>query len=464
MVGRRRRRKTRFVVGRKPPYSIYAPVKHPPHCICKLCTKHRPAEAERLGVDVALVWERPLVIRARRLSPYPDDANKSAEWALQMIRETETLLKSALTRGTSRDPERITFAAAAAIYLKDHGAMMPASSLERAKQVIEHTRVVIVRDEDDRPFADLPCSSLRPVDGRGYQRARLAQTPRPANATINREWNTIRAILNYAAENDLIAANPIPAGSVEALPTPGPRTEFFHPSEWQRFIRAFDDDVAWRGRLEAEHDRSKERMWRGISLGKGGRRPDSDDAKLRLERYREMTPLIRAYLHTAARLEELTGLRWKDVDLAHGTVTIWQSKTAKVKPSKTLPLSSWMRADLQARRGIGDALVYRRGDGGRYSPMQVQRWMEVAKELSGVNPALTIHSIRHTAASWVTIAGFSETMVAELLGHSRKRRSTTAGYSHLASGSLVPIIAAIETIERDGYPEEVERGGKRGSL
>lgn len=54
----------------------------------------------------------------------------------------------------------------------------------------------------------------------------------------------------------------------------------------------------------------------------------------------------------------------------------------------------------------------------------------MAKRLAGVRPELRIHDLRHTAASWLTIAGTSERKVRDVLGHTDARM--TARYSHLA--------------------------------
>ena len=69
--------------------------------------------------------------------------------------------------------------------------------------------------------------------------------------------------------------------------------------------------------------------------------------------------------------------------------------------------------------------------------------------LAGVRRPLSIHSVRHTVGSWLTIAGTPERHVAEMLGHAQ--RSVTSGYSHLAQGSLGPILETLERIEREGF-------------
>jgi len=89
--------------------------------------------------------------------------------------------------------------------------------------------------------------------------------------------------------------------------------------------------------------------------------------------------------------------------------------------------------------------------------MEIQRAFAVALKLSEGNPALSVHSIRHTVGSWLTIAGHPERHVAEILGHSLQ--SVTRRYAHLAKGSLRPVLDDLVRIESEGFRPE-EKGEK----
>ena len=58
-----------------------------------------------------------------------------------------------------------------------------------------------------------------------------------------------------------------------------------------------------------------------------------------------------------------------------------------------------------------------------------------------MRPELRIHDLRHTAASWMTLAGESERKVRDVLGQTDVR--TTARYAHLAPNDLQTAVDVI---------------------
>jgi integrase len=136
-------------------------------------------------------------------------------------------------------------------------------------------------------------------------------------------------------------------------------------------------------------------------------------------------------------------------------VTIHQHKT---RTAKSVPICAPLRALLQSLApGVGNALVFRKADGSGFYPMEIQRAFAVALKLSGANPALSVHSIRHTVGSWLTIAGHPDRHVAEVLGHSLQ--SITRRYAHLGKGSLRPVLDDLVRIEVEGFRDH-EKGEK----
>jgi integrase len=146
---------------------------------------------------------------------------------------------------------------------------------------------------------------------------------------------------------------------------------------------------------------------------------------------------------SALRLGEIVTLTWSAVDLKRDVITIHQHKT---RSPKSLPICVPLRAMLiSLAPGVGNALVFRKPDGSAFYALEVQRAFALACKLSGVNAALSVHSIRHTVGLWLTIAVHPERHVAEVLGHSL--RSVTRRYAHLAKGSLRLVIDDLVRIE-----------------
>ena len=62
---------------------------------------------------------------------------------------------------------------------------------------------------------------------------------------------------------------------------------------------------------------------------------------------------------------------------------------------------------------------------------------------------ITLHSLRHTFASWLAIAGVSLRRIQELLGH--KSILTTERYSHLGSNGMRPYYAELAKAVANGF-------------
>jgi len=94
--------------------------------------------------------------------------------------------------------------------------------------------------------------------------------------------------------------------------------------------------------------------------------------------------------------------------------------------------------------------------------MAANRAVKRACEIAGIEKDLSPHSIRHTVASWLTIWGFSERLVAEVLEHSRQ--TITAGYAHLADSSLERVISTLVTIEKEGFDSVNDSESEKSKL
>lgn len=168
-------------------------------------------------------------------------------------------------------------------------------------------------------------------------------------------------------------------------------------------------------------------------------------------------PLIHLATFTGMRRSELLGLRWKDVDLNKGTVSIAQvlhclpggrivfdqPKTAKsrrlvtLSPAPALALRAYqetVEADL-ALLGTtlaGDRLVFCQVDGSPLLPNTVTHAFAKTVQRAGL-AGITFHSLRHTHASILLQQGVSSKTVAERLGHSTVV-ITLDTYSHVTPG------------------------------
>jgi len=163
-------------------------------------------------------------------------------------------------------------------------------------------------------------------------------------------------------------------------------------------------------------------------------------------------------LGTGMRRGELLGLRWKDIDLDGGVITVARAMSY-VKEAGSKPVMTFKRPKsgkarnvdiddrlcglLRARKeGIervapelvkGDQIVFCNRYGRPHNPVQFSRqWRErvaVAVEANPGLPALHLHELRHTHATLLLTAGEHPKIVSERLGHSSVT-ITMDTYSH----------------------------------
>ena len=145
---------------------------------------------------------------------------------------------------------------------------------------------------------------------------------------------------------------------------------------------------------------------------------------------------IRLLLLSGARLGEVLGMRWDQLDLAGG---IWTKPAAFTKQRREhrVPLPPAALELIKQRPRIG-GLVFCRPDGGPVRDLR--RTWEGACKRAGV-PRVRIHDIRHSVASLLVSNGASLAVVGAILGHSNP--SVTNRYAHLLDDPLRAALAGV---------------------
>jgi integrase len=140
---------------------------------------------------------------------------------------------------------------------------------------------------------------------------------------------------------------------------------------------------------------------------------------------------------TGWRSGEALTLRWDEIDLARRTVLLGDTKTGR----SMRPLS---RAACDVVRSVARSgeLVFpaTRGSGAVVMSGFKKLWKRIAK-LGGVPTEITPHVLRHSFASLAADLGYSEPVIAALVGH--KGRSTTSRYLHSADAVLLAAADAV---------------------
>lgn len=140
---------------------------------------------------------------------------------------------------------------------------------------------------------------------------------------------------------------------------------------------------------------------------------------------------------TGLRIGELGALRWRDVDLEEGFLTVsralsaGQETSTKSRRSRVVPLAAQAREELESLRErqhflSRDDYVFCRPDGGPLDRSAVRTRFIRAQEAAGVR-VRRFHDLRHTFGS-LAIRRFDLVSVKEMMGHSKL--TTTERYLH----------------------------------
>ena len=138
--------------------------------------------------------------------------------------------------------------------------------------------------------------------------------------------------------------------------------------------------------------------------------------------------LLELFYSSGLRLSELCALRWRDLQLAEGLVTV----LGKGSRQRTVPVGSHARAALAAWRAEqrpSPAAPVFPGRNGPITPRAVQLRLRQLAQRQGLFKRVHPHLLRHSFASHVLESSGDLRGVQELLGHADI--ATTQIYTHL---------------------------------
>ena len=240
-------------------------------------------------------------------------------------------------------------------------------------------------------FGDRPIDEVTPADVRGVL-AKMRDQGR-APATCNRALAALSVVMEAAKGWEYIHHNPCRGQRLkEGRKVP----RYLTRAEVPRFLAAASD------------------KWRGF---------------------------FATAVYTGMRLSELTGLRWRDVNLDRGVFVVRSSRSegeTKSGHQRGIPIHSELRQHLP-ERGPPDHLVFIGGKRrlARHSDPVNDRITAPTKALkttllaAGVERHLSMHDLRHTFATLAVEAGVDLRTLQELLGHSTL--AMTSRYLHASA-------------------------------
>jgi integrase len=292
--------------------------------------------------------------------------------------------------GVEPDAPGTSFSAVAETWLKDHSKVACTSHDDNVSRM-KHLNAA---------FGRLTLLEITPQRIDGFK-AKMAsetvedvetgvETPRWKPNTINRVLALLRKILNDAVRWELLSHAP----KVKLLPVPETDFDYLHRDEAERFLS--------HAREAAPND----------------------------------APLYSTAIYVGMRMGELYGLKWGDIDLDRGVMTVRRSygqaftKSKKIRRVRinrqlTIILKDWRRVCPPG----DEELVFPQADGTARArerpPIGFEDLLKAAR-----CHAITFHALRHTAASLMVMSGISLRAVQATLGHSTI--AVTERYAHLS--------------------------------
>ncbi|MDQ1292834.1 MAG: hypothetical protein QG608_715, partial [Actinomycetota bacterium] len=281
-------------------------------------------------------------------------------------------------------------------------------------------------EESGEPLSEL---ARRLIKARVNQKA----VPRLSSARIRRVHATLMSALNSGVKRKKLPDNP--ARYVEVPSGRRPRAVVWTAERVEHW------------RATGEHPPVA--VWTAVQAGMFLDAAMSD----------RLYPIFHLIAYRGLRRGEAVGLRWIDVDLAGGRVTVTQQlvqigwavvvgepktetgeRCVALDTATVAVLRAWQRRQATEKERCGDAwqdhgLVFTREDGSPLQPDTVSDAFHRVFEVAGL-PPIRLHDLRHTAASLALQAGVPMKVVSQELGHS-SLSITADTYS-----SVLPEVAA----------------------
>lgn len=304
--------------------------------------------------------------------------------------------RAAVHQGTYVAPHRLTVAEYMATWISAHEVELKPSTAMSYRAKIDRYIVPTIGHERLQDLSPSRLSvvfqQLREQGGRGAVSGRGGASLSPRTVEFTRA--VLRRAMNDAIVDRLIQVNPV-------VGTKRPRPEKPKHVTWTGAqLHAFLESVA-------------------------------DD---------RLIPLWTLAAGTGMRRGELMGLRWEDVDLDAGVVSVERSTTqlgqervtttpknherrrVAIDSQTVAALRAWKRQQAEERVAIGPAwvddegLVFTWQDGSPLLPDYISKRFKALQKLEGV-PALTIHGLRHSHITILLRDGVPVHVVAKRAGH-----------------------------------------------
>ena len=213
-----------------------------------------------------------------------------------------------------------------------------------------------------------------------------------SSSTVNIHFRSIKVLFNHAMRHEIISKTPFSKSSQLKVPQQLP--VYMTSAELQKLLLVVDEKM--------------------------------------------LKSLFKFAALTGLRLNEITNLKWTQVDFTKKHITVENTDTFLTKSGKirTVPMHDEVINILHNIKKESSSIgyVFVKNTGHKFAGAYVSHKFKEYVRLAELNEELHFHSLRHTCASHLVSAGVSLYVVQNILGHANI--STTMIYSHLSASSL----------------------------
>ncbi len=150
----------------------------------------------------------------------------------------------------------------------------------------------------------------------------------------------------------------------------------------------------------------------------------------------QLYPIVVLAVSTGMRRGEILGLRWADVDVPNGRITIHDTKNNERRVAPLAGHALEVMRDYSKVRRLDTELVF---PGSKPdTPIDIRVPWEAAVKAAGIEN-FRFHDLRHSAASYLAMNGASLAELAEILGH--KTLQMVKRYAHLSEAHTHGVVA-----------------------
>ena len=208
--------------------------------------------------------------------------------------------------------------------------------------------------------------------------------------------------------------------------------------------------------MAVQWGKMKEHPGKAVKLLKGEKQRDRflshEEAQRLLTCCAEpLRSIVMVALNTGMRRLEILSLRWPEVNFDQKLITVLDSKNHEVRK---ISMNETVQKVLKEIPRYGEH-VFSYKDGKPYT--SVQKSFNHVKAKAGLLDDVVFHSLRHTFASWLVMAGVDITTVMRLLGH--RSLSVTMRYSHLSPSHQSKAVSVLDNLRMAQESHQPTHGG-----